>query len=469
MYLCASLLLTLLLCFSQRDPGEYLVDLQRFADIKNHHLRYATIDKHLERYSQAVQHLVEAGDDYFDAALKLASEQNLLRFLLSFFKESKSDKRHIVHKALGESLSAKGKYEDAALCFSAGGDLEQALRSYRLAGAWRPALMLAARLGKDQAAIKSLAHRLASDLEDGHNFADAAILTHEYLNDIPRAVGLFARSGDWREGLRIAMASGMHECVDKELAPAAAEAAERILVGLREDVARVKKYWTRLQELRERRLAMEAIKAAADEEARALNLEKDRDYDLETEAASAISGLSIYTDASLAASTVSGTSLASTIGGRKGVPKNQKKHKKNRKKKIRQGSPEEEAQLAGYILSLVPLQSLCTEVGQLSEFLVLIGHEDDAAVLQSALKDAIDEQAKAAQDILKHPPPGEELELTESDRIEIFEKAGAAALIKVDQVIGRLPGPSIQLQVKEAESSMKHVHWKWELLREAEA
>lgn len=443
---------------SQRDPGEYLAQLQQFAVIENENIKKAEIDKHLQRYDRALQHLIQAGVEYFDDALALATSQGLLRNMLALVDNK--DQRKIIHKSLGDYLSMKSKYEDAGLAYVAGEELEHALRAYRLAGAWKPAIILATRLGKDENFIIDLASRLSNDLEEAHNFEEAAILTLEYLRKVPDAVRLYARAGNWREALRVAVSLGSMEMVDSVLAPVAAVVAERLLEGFKEDCDRVQKYWSRLQELRERRAAMDAMKTAADEEA--LLASKDHDADLDQEAASVITDMSIYTDASLATTAASGTSFASTVGGRK----TSNKKKKKKKTKIRQGSPEEEAQLAQHILSLLPLPSVCTETGQLSEFLVFIGHEDDAAVLQRALKELIDQQSQACADILSHPPPGKSFDLPDSIREIVFNHAGMRGLHSVDQAMLQIASPDLQINVKEGEASMKSVHWKWELLRD---
>lgn len=445
----------------QRDPGEYLVQLQEFATIQNNSIRKAAIDRHLGRYNLALEHLYQAGPDSFNEALDLARERDLLRHLLSLVNEEES--KNIVYKALGDALSHKGKYEDAALAYVAGKDLEQALRSYRLAGAWKPAMTLAARLGKDQHSIKDLATRMANDLDDSQNYEEAAQLTLEYLRNVPNAVRLYANAGNWREGLRVATNLGDMEMVNSILAPIAASAAERLLESFKDDTDRVAKYWTRLKELRERRAAMEALKEAADADAELENRTNRGDY-ADEETASMITDMSVYTDASLATTTASGTSFATTVGGRKGLKKD--KQKKKKKNKVRQGSPEEEAQLAKHILSLLPLPEVCTETGQLSEFLVFIGHEDDASILQRSLKTLIDRQAEAASDILSHPPPGKSFELPYEIRERIFNKAGLEILDIVDKSIFSQACPDLQIQIKEAELAMKNVHWKWELLRD---
>lgn len=444
---------------SQRDPGEYLAQLQEFAIIENPCIRKAAIDRHLERYNLALAHLYKAGPEFFDQALVLAKDHDLLRHLLSMV--TSEDNKSIIYKALGDSLSNKGKYEDAALAYVAGKDLEQALRSYRLAGAWKPAMTLAARLGKDDQSIKDIAARMANDLDDAQNYQEAAQLTLEYLKNVPNAVRLYAAGGYWREALRVATSLGSMEMVNSILAPTAASAAQRLLERFNDDTARIEKYWERLKELREKRSAMEALKKAADAEAKLQNAANGVEYD-DQETASMITDMSIYTDASLATTTASGTSFATTVGGRKGL----KKDKKKKKNKVRQGSPEEEAQLAKHILSLLPLSDVCTETGQLLEFLVFIGHEDDAMMLQRSLKTLVDRQGEASKDILSHPPPGQSFELPYEIREQIFNKAGIDILDIVDTSMSGEACPELQVQIKEGEMSMRNAHWKWELLRD---
>jgi hypothetical protein len=53
--------------------------------------------------------------------------------------------------------------------------------------------------------------------------------------------------------------------------------------------------------------------------------------------------------------------------------------------RIRQGSPEEEAALASHIGALAPTHASLAALGELSEALVLLGHAEDARLLQAAM------------------------------------------------------------------------------------
>lgn len=60
---------------SQRDPGEYMVQLQHFAAQPPGPLRRHAIDTHLARWSHALHDLLHAGDAHFDDALQLARDK----------------------------------------------------------------------------------------------------------------------------------------------------------------------------------------------------------------------------------------------------------------------------------------------------------------------------------------------------------------------------------------------------------
>lgn len=461
------------LSIMQRDPGEYLLELQRFAAITDAHLRGHAIDLHLRRYDGAVRHLLAAADDHFPDALALARQHGLLRLVISLTKDRPALHAH-AHIAAGEDLENAGRHEDAALAFSAAGDLERALRAYRLAGQWRPALALAARLGREPDKIQAMAARMAVDLADGQRQAEAAAVILEYLDDVPGAVALLAEAGEWRECVRVAYARGRGDLVDTTIAPAAAAASVRILESVSDDVARVEKYWSRLKEIRHRRETMAAVVEASEaEEREALRPFGGMD-DAASEVESMVSGLSAYTmGTAVGTATIGGSGASSvsvwTVGGRKKDKRKDKGKKGKSSRKIRHGSPEEEAQLALHVLSLSPLPELCAEVGQLTELLVMLGHAADAELLQRKLKLLIDSQAEAARDVVNNPSPGQGLVIPDAAKrmaLAAAGLAGPAAMRALETAARAVAGPEVQRRAAEAEAALRGVHWKWEVLRD---
>jgi elongator complex protein 1 len=464
---------------SQRDPGEFLYQLQQFASIENESLRYHTIDMHLQRYDSALKHLMNASTEeenaeeskkFFDQALQLAQDHSLLRLLLQLTR-GKPELRRQVHIAAGEELEQRGKHEDAALAFIASGDLEKALRAYRLGGQWRQALGLAARLGREPEKIQAMAARLASDLADLHNYAHSAQILLEYCNDVVGAVATLAQGGEWTECVRVAYAHGQSQLVESKIAPAAARAASKILSNLTEDRGRIEKYSARLKELRQKRetLAAAVHLSASDFDGGPFR----EDEDMQTEADSMVSGLSIYTDGTFTikpggGSRVGGgssTASVTTVGGRRSSKKNRKG--KSKSSKVRQGSPEEEAQLGRHVLSLAPLTNLCTEVGQLVEVLVTLEHEEDAATLHQSLKSLIDAHTAAVEDLLAHPPLGLSLDVGIAAKEKAYETGGGiAAVVALEAAVAAVPGAELQKRAAEVEITTKTTHWKWDILRD---
>jgi elongator complex protein 1 len=177
------------------------------------------------------------------------------------------------------------------------------------------------------------------------------------------------------------------------LLPLSTQAASGLLSDANEAIERLSKYSTRLFEVRQRRTAMAAALAAAEAEAAAAAAAAGGGgglYDQDDLVSpSIVSGFSMYTDRTSAAATGIGSSssaastqAASTLGGR--APMRKKGGKKGGKgaKKIKAGSPEEEAGLEALLVTLGPAQHVLEEAGQLAELLVMLQHVGDAAKLQ---------------------------------------------------------------------------------------
>ena len=65
----------MVIAHSQRDPGEYMLELQGFASAPSPALQKHAIDMHLSRWLPALQHLLSAGDQHFDTALTIAQDK----------------------------------------------------------------------------------------------------------------------------------------------------------------------------------------------------------------------------------------------------------------------------------------------------------------------------------------------------------------------------------------------------------
>lgn len=465
----------MVIAHSQRDPGEYLFELQQFAAIEDGAGRKYAIDLHLRRFDLALSWLMQlavdnnhdssseggGGEEYFEKALSLAKEQGLLRRLIALCttNNNSSDRRPStlsatttaprqeemkkkVYETYGQVLQSKNKNEDAALAYISSGNLHKASECYQSAGNWKMALAMASKLDPSPAHITSVAMSLVIHLSESHRHGEAGRVAIEYLDDVDEGMVLLTEGKEWQECMRVAYSHGRGDLIETVVAPRAAVSAEMVLSEAKEDIERIGKYWSRLKELREKRVMMEiAVEAAGG----GVGDEMDVDIDGQSDVISLASGLSVYTDSSTrAGTTATGSSnvSASTIGGRQANKQQKKKRgpKQKRGSKIRAGGPEEEAQLAQHIISLAPTTALLTEVGQLTELLCVLGHDDDARVLQQTLGRLSAVHAEAAQDILNNQPPT----LRNNE-----EKWLNECVVKI----------------KEIEKGVKTVNWKWDMLR----
>ncbi|KAK9808650.1 hypothetical protein WJX72_001296 [[Myrmecia] bisecta] len=386
---------------SQRDPGEYLLELQRFAGLRPPALAKHAIDMHLQRYERALPHLLAAGPHHFEQALQLARDKGLLRELLHLV-DSDPAKRRVVLGVQAEVLAECSRHEDAALAYLAAGRHDQALEQYRAAGQWRMVFSLAGRLGWEEVALRHKASEMVEGLAGMGRLADAAAVALDYLADVEAGVSLLTQAREWREALRVAYRAMRGDLVETVVAPAGAEAAASQLTQLREDVSRVDKYLARLKDVQQKRISLQAALDAEDEEGQETEVADVPDDVSET--SSVVSGMSAYTSAthSATSTTTSSARPPSTLGGRKPQKKVRKKDKGTR---IRQGSPEEEQALAAHLQALQPTTRSGTQVGQLTELLVVLGHEQDARILQQQLSELINRQRAAAAYVTENPPP----------------------------------------------------------------
>ncbi|KAF6250794.1 IKI3 family-domain-containing protein [Scenedesmus sp. NREL 46B-D3] len=449
---------------SQKDPGEYLAELTAFGSQADVSLRCHAIDMSLGHYDKALAHLVAAGPTHFQAALKLAKDRGLLRQLLALTQQQQQQQQQAaggsgeqrlvaVLSAYGDALLDARKPEDAAVAYSAAGLTEQALGAYKAANAWRMCMVLSARLQQSQQQQQALARELAEQLQASGSGADAAQLLAQYLGDVDGAVAALVAAKEWREALRVAYAAGRQDLVDTTVVPGAAQAAASLMEEATESTERITKYSARLKEVRGRRLAMEAALAAAEAEAAG---QAGPDDDLASEAGvSLISGLSVYTERTGAGMTGFGSSIASssraasTVGGRKPLRHEKKSAAKQKKGKIRAGSPGEEAALGEHLVTLAPPKHALEEAGQLAELLVMLQHVGDATKLQQRVAQW---QAAAAAAV-------EEVATSQ-------QQQGASGAAGVQQLVRQRPAAAGGAAVVGSKAAVEEVRWKWDVLRD---
>ena len=504
------------------DPGEYVPELERLQAMPEP-LRKADVDLKLGRWRSAVENLLLGGDA--TRACALAAKRNLFPVAMAAAAEAEraddeneavtggtapkkgsakkvSALRETVAAAYAEKLCEERRHEDAAVVLLSAGRARGAMRAYADAGAWRPALALAGRLKLPADERLALASELADALEPFDPAAAAQVAERE-LGDVDRAASLLCAARNWRDALAVAYARGRGDLVETTVAPAAAEAASGLVATAREAPARAEKYLERLRALRRRREALQKALNASGADGAFENgvgprgrpgTRRDADDDALRDdgasvwsasaasvstLASGVSGFSAYTDRTLGAATATtatGTSLsASTVGGRKAKkPTRAERRGKRAGAGLRAGGPTEERDLANHLASggvagdLLAVGAL-ERVGELSELLVVLGHADDAAKLQSAVAAAVEAHERAGAEARRALDALDAADGDGADADAVGGDGGARARVDGKKEKKKTPCACAACVAHRSAHCLaaKNAQWKWAALRDA--
>lgn len=175
---------------AQRDPGEYLNELQRFLEVQNDHYRFALVDLHLQRHQKALEHLVLAGSGHLEEAIDLARDQGLFHELLGRLEDREEDQK-VVLVQYGDWLKCRGMLEDAGAAFLAAEELQMAMETFQSSGEWKMAFIIGQRLKLSSSELQELYLETYEELRSMGKIIDAANVALEYLNEVEEAILLF--------------------------------------------------------------------------------------------------------------------------------------------------------------------------------------------------------------------------------------------------------------------------------------
>lgn len=240
---------------SQRDPKEFLPFLQELERMPTLLMQY-NIDLKLQKYENALRHVVMAGDAYFADCMNLMKNNPEL-FPLGLQLMGDPSKRRQVLEAWGDHLSNTKCFEDAAATYLSCTSLEKALKAYRACGNWRGVLTVAGiiRLGKEE--VMQLAHELCEELQAVGKPGEAAKIALGYCGDVNVGINLLVSARDWEEALRVAFMHRRDDLVS-EVKNASLECANVLIGEYEEGLEKVGKYLTRYLAVRQRRLLLAA-------------------------------------------------------------------------------------------------------------------------------------------------------------------------------------------------------------------
>ena len=274
---------------SEKDPKEFLPYLESLQKLPIKIMKHR-IDMKLGKYESALRHIIDAGEDHHEEAMKLM-QSNPELFPLGLDLISSPIKRKQVLEAWGDHLQNVKSFDSAATAYLCCFCYEKALKAYQAGGDWKGVLTVAGLLKYSRPKVAQLAAELCEELQAVGKAAAAAQIALEYCSDVAGCVGYLVTAREWEEALRIGY---LHEREDllAEVSMAAAECCRSLVGEYDEGSEKVGKYVARYLAVRQRRLLLAAK----------LNLEDkaadDFDDDAISETSSAFSGMSAYTSRS---------------------------------------------------------------------------------------------------------------------------------------------------------------------------
>ncbi|PIK52107.1 putative elongator complex protein 1 [Apostichopus japonicus] len=350
---------------SQKDPKEYLPFLNELRKMPALYQKF-NIDRHLKRYTKALQHLSQC-PDRLDEFIKFVEEHALYSNAMQIHpSESRVYKR--ICQIYGNYLIQSGKNSEAGLVYSLGGHFEEALEVYKRIGYWQEAISMATQLKQSPNQIHELARNLAVFLKDHRKSSDAAILYLDYCDDPEEAVVALLEATNWQEASRVIIKYGRADLFESNFKPTVSEAADNTLADLDFKKETFMKYKQRLAIVRE------------EKRQQVLEFGEEGLNEMENDLYSETSSITGSTSGSISSS----VSQYSQYSQRKSGRSSKNRRKADRKKySLKEGSPHEELALMEALGGLVKtIDELREEIKQLLRALASVNMTTVASQVQ---------------------------------------------------------------------------------------
>lgn len=407
---------------SQRDPREYLPFVQDLHQLPPLRREFA-IDDHLGRREKALGHLKALND--FDEVQKYTVKHNLYRTALSLYRYDEA-----AHKILTElyasHLESISKFREAGLAYESVQNFAKATSCYSSAGAtsWRECLFAASQQTPPlpSEAVAALATDLAEALYEAKDYAGAAAIRAEHLDDVREAIRCLCKGSLFADAMRLAVLHGRPELLETAVDAGLADALSGTTEFLADCKAQLKAQVPRIAELR--------LKAVEDP----LGF-----YEGDIRGAGGAGG-DIPDDVSVATSRVStSASLFTRYTGKAGsvgtvgsnvsraTSKNRKREEKKRARG-RKGTVYEEEYLVNSVRRLVErVEGTREEIQRLVFGLVRRGMAERARAVEALVAEVV-EGCRAAVEQVWPPAPKEAAVGDEDGGEPVYRPAGGAGV-----------------------------------------
>lgn len=202
---------------SQMDPKEYLPFLQTLYDASLGRRNFL-IDDHLKLHEKALSWLFQLADESFEEFETYMISHNLYCTALRLTKHIEPV-RNLVLKHFAIHLANTKDFAEAARLFEFLDESQMAMENFIKAKLWREALSIAKRV-KSIEEYQAVAQTLAIELEGDRNYAEAATIQLNFLDNKAHAVKLYCKAFDFDTAFltaRVANSESMENIFTEEV------------------------------------------------------------------------------------------------------------------------------------------------------------------------------------------------------------------------------------------------------------
>ncbi|KAM3137739.1 hypothetical protein pb186bvf_010159 [Paramecium bursaria] len=174
--------------YTQKDPKEYLPQIEKFQSIGDHINMKAAVQLELKSYDKAISVLCSGNEDQILRAVELMTKYQRFRVGLESLKNTK----YIVNvkEALGEYLMGQKQLNQASLAFESGGLFDKALQAS--IEAYDTKRVLSFNPSEEQL-IKYI-----DSLKEASRWADCGRV-YQFLNKLDDAIHYFCKAEEWKK------------------------------------------------------------------------------------------------------------------------------------------------------------------------------------------------------------------------------------------------------------------------------
>lgn len=360
---------------SQKDPREYLPYLQSLQDMQPLRQHFS-IDHDLKRHTKALTHL-HALDD-FDEFKTYTTRHELYAAAIKLCKYDEGRLNELM-RIYADYLKSRNRYKEAAIAYEYILDHSSACEAYRAVNMWQECLANAALAMLPVAEMSNLAQDLTGSLEESKDFAAAATIHLDYLDDLKTAAALLCKAYMFAEAIRLVAMRQQAELLTSVVDPGLVDASATMTELLAEMKSQLGAQVPRLRDLRQKK---------ADDPMAFLDGAEGADGDIPDNISLA------PTDASTSGGTFMTRYTNRSMGSlaTDATRKTSKNRRREERKRARgkKGTVYEEEYLVNSVARLIErLNSTVDDTTRLVEGLMRRSMRERAAAVQSAMDDVI--------------------------------------------------------------------------------